>query len=145
MAAAVNEVRPVAHLSLILGMLRKLDVAIPIDSMLPRHSGNVLSVGRGVEASVLAILDGQHALYKVGAKLEERGMLPLLQGGLKRESLNDYRLGQILDALFAANLKRGFSVLALKLDFCPFEPLTSMRGLGNQIVSGAMGANTPGR
>jgi transposase len=32
---------------------------------------------------------------------------------LERESLNDYRLGQILDALFAANLNRVFSTLAL--------------------------------
>jgi len=31
-------------------------------------------------------------------------MLPLLQDSLGRASLNDYRLGQILDALFAANL-----------------------------------------
>jgi transposase len=67
-----------------------------------------------VEALVLAILDGDHALYKVGQRLEERGMLPLLQAGLRRESLNDSRLGQILDALFAANLNRVFSALALK-------------------------------
>jgi hypothetical protein len=30
---------------------------------------------------VLAILDGHHALDKVGSRLEERGMLPLLQAG----------------------------------------------------------------
>jgi transposase len=41
-------------------------------------------------------------------------MLPLLQDGLKRESLNDYRLGQLLDILFAANLNRVFSIVALK-------------------------------
>jgi transposase len=41
-------------------------------------------------------------------------MLPLLQAGLERESLNDYRLGQVLDALFAANLNRVFGALALK-------------------------------
>ena len=41
-------------------------------------------------------------------------MLSLLQGGLRRASLNDYRLGQILDALFAANLNQVFSALALK-------------------------------
>ena len=41
-------------------------------------------------------------------------MVPLLQEGLERESLNDYRLGQILDALFAANLNKVFSGLALK-------------------------------
>ena len=53
---------------------------------------------------VLAILDGDHALYKVGRRLEARGMVALLQPGLTRASLNDYRLGHILDALFAANL-----------------------------------------
>jgi transposase len=40
-------------------------------------------------------------------------MLPLLQPHLQRESLPDYRLGQILDALFAANLNRVFGAIAL--------------------------------
>jgi len=74
----------------------------------------VLSSGRGVEALVLAILDGDHALYKVGQRLEERGLIPLLQPGLTRASLHDYRLGHILDALFAANLNKVLSALALK-------------------------------
>ena len=114
MAVSVSEIRPVAHLPLILGMLRKLEVAAVLDQLLPPHPDNIVSCGRGVEALVLAILDGSHALYKVGQRLEERGMLPLLQPGLQRESLNDYRLGQILDALFAANLNQVFSTLALK-------------------------------
>jgi len=63
---------------------------------------------------VLAILDGDHALYKVGHRLEERGMIALLQPGLTRTSLHDYRLGHILDALFAANLHKVFSAIALK-------------------------------
>ena len=71
-------------------------------------------VGGGGEALVLAILDGDHALDKVGQRLEERGRLSLLQAGLRRDSLNDDRLGQILDALFAANLHRVLSALALK-------------------------------
>ena len=41
-------------------------------------------------------------------------MLPLLQAGLRRESLNDYRLGRILDALFAANLNQVCGAVALK-------------------------------
>jgi hypothetical protein len=53
---------------------------------------------------VLAILDGHHALYKAGQRLEERGMLALLQPGLTRAALNDYRLGHILEALFAVHL-----------------------------------------
>jgi transposase len=114
MAVSVRGIAPVAHLPLILGVLRKLEVAVRIDDVLPPHPDNVISCGRGVEALVLAILDGDHALSKVGSRLEERGMLPLLQAGLERESLNDYRLGQILDALFAANLNRVFGALALK-------------------------------
>jgi hypothetical protein len=109
MAVGVSEIRPVAHLPLVLGMLRKLEVAAVIDRLLPPHRDNVLSCGTGVEALVLAILDGHHVLYKVGQRLEERGMLSLLQPGLQRVSLNDYRLGQILDALFAANLNKVFN------------------------------------
>ena len=40
-------------------------------------------------------------------------MLPVLQPGLTRASLHDYRLGQILDGLFAANLNRLFGAIAL--------------------------------
>jgi transposase len=114
MALTVQKVHPVAHLPLVLGVLRRLEVATVIDRLLPSNPVHVLSCGRGVEALVLAILDGHHALYKVGARLEERGMLPLLQEGLGRASLHDYRLGQILDALFAANLNGVFGAVALK-------------------------------
>src|SRR5499425_1466236 len=114
MAVSVQQIYPVAHLPLVLGVLRRLEVATVIDRLIPPHPAHGLSCGRGVEALVLAILDGHHALYKVGKRLEERGMVPLLQPGLTRTALNDYRLGHILDALFAANLNQVFSVLALK-------------------------------
>ncbi len=114
MAIAVQQIYPVAHLPVILGVLRRLEVATLIDQLIPPHPAHGLSCGRGVEALVLAILDGHHALYKVGKRLEERGMVPLLQPGLTRTALNDYRLGHILDALFAANLNQVFSVVALK-------------------------------
>jgi hypothetical protein len=114
MAIAVQQIYPVAHLPLILGVFRRLEVATLIDQLIPPHPAHGLSCGRGVEALVLAILDGHHALYKVGKRLEERGMVPLPQPGLTRAGLNDYRLGHILDALFAANLNQVFSVVALK-------------------------------
>jgi transposase len=41
-------------------------------------------------------------------------MLTLLQPELTRAALNDYRLGHILDALFATNLNKVFGALALK-------------------------------
>jgi transposase len=114
MAITVHRIHPVAHLPLILGLLRKLEVAATLDALLPPHPAQGLSGGRGVEALLLAILDGHHALYKVGARLEQRGMLPLLQEGVGRSALNDHRLGQILDSLFAANLNRVFGAVALK-------------------------------
>jgi transposase len=114
MALAVQQIDPVAHLPLVLGVLRRLEVATVIDRLIPPHPAHVLSCGRGVEALVLAILDGDHALYKVGKRLDERGMVALLQSGLTRASLHDYRLGHILDALFAANLNKVFGALALK-------------------------------
>src|SRR5438094_9940171 len=114
MAIAVQQIRPVAHLPLVLGVLRRLEVATVIDRLIPPHPAHVLSCGRGVEALVLAILDGDHALYKVGKRLEERGMVALLQPGLTRASRHDDRLGHILDALFAAHLNQVLSAIALK-------------------------------
>src|SRR5262245_48276221 len=114
MAIAVQQIYPIAHLPLVLGVLRRLEVATVIDRLITPHPEHVLSPGHGVEALVLAILDGHHVLYKVGQRLEERGMLDLLQSGLPRASLYDYRLGHILDALVAANLNKVFSAVALK-------------------------------
>src|SRR5246127_800799 len=114
MATTLQQMHPVAHLPLVLGVLRRLEVATIIDRLIPPHPAHGLSGGRGVEALVLAILDRDHALYKVGRRLEERGIVSLLQPGLTRASLNDYRLGHILDALFAANLNGVFSAVALK-------------------------------
>ena len=114
MAIAVQQIDPIAHLPLVLGVLRRLEVAIVIDCLIPPHPTHELATGRGVEALVLAILDGPHALYKVGQRLDERGMVALVQPGLTRAALHDYRLGHILDALFAANLNKVFSALALQ-------------------------------
>jgi Domain of unknown function (DUF4277) len=103
---AVQQIHPVAPLPLVLGVLRRREVAAVSEHLIPLHPAHGLVCGRGVEAMVLAVLDGHHALDKVGQRLEERGMVALLQPGLTRASLNDYRLGRLLDALFAANLTR---------------------------------------
>jgi hypothetical protein len=110
---ALHQISPVAHLPLVLGGVRKLNIATRIEPFCPPHPAHVLSCGRGVEALLLAMLDGHHALSKVGARREERGMRPLLPPGLTRPALPDYRLGQLLDALFAVHLHRGFGASAL--------------------------------
>jgi len=114
MAVSVQPMRPVAQVPLGLGVLRRLEVATVIDGLLAPHPAHVLSAGRGVEALVRAMLDGDHALYKVGRRLEERRMLALLQPGLPCASLHDSRLGHILDALFAAHRNQVFNAVALK-------------------------------
>jgi hypothetical protein len=62
MAITIPQIRPVAHLPLVLGVLRKRDVAARIDTRCPPPPAPVLSCGRGVEAVGLAMLDGHHAL-----------------------------------------------------------------------------------
>jgi len=109
----MHQISPVAHLPLVLGVVRTLNVAALIDTFCPPHPAHVLSCGRGVAALLLAILDGHHALYKVGARLEDRGMFPLLQPGRTRASLHDDRLGQLLDTLLAAHLNRVLGAIAL--------------------------------
>jgi len=109
MAVSVPQMHPVAHLPVILGGIRRLEIAPIIDRLLPPHPAPVLSTGRGVEALGLAILDGDHALYKVGHRREERGLLSLLQPGFTRGSLPDDRLGPRLAALCAANRKKVLS------------------------------------
>ena len=81
MAVSVQQIHPVAHVPFILGGLRRLEVATLIDRLLPPPPAHGLSTGRGGEALVLAILAGDHALYKVGHRQEDRGMLSLLQPG----------------------------------------------------------------
>jgi hypothetical protein len=113
MAVTIQHMSPVAHWPLALGVIRKLKGAALIDPFCPPHPAHVLACGCGVEARLLAMLDGHHALYTVGARLEARGRLPLLQPGLNLPSLHDYRLGQIREALLAAHLNRVFGAIAL--------------------------------
>jgi Domain of unknown function (DUF4277) len=113
MAMAMQQMRPVAHWPLVLGVIRQLTVAALIATCCPPPPAPVLSCGRGVEALGLALLAGHQARYQVGTRLEERGRLPLLQEGLGRASLNAYRLGQRREALCAAPRHRVFGAIAL--------------------------------
>src|SRR5262245_58687377 len=99
MATPIQQIHPVAHLPLVLGVLRRLEFATVLDRLLPPQPAHGLSCGRGVAALGLAILDRHHALYKVGKRLKERGRVTRLQPGLTRAALNDDRLGRSLDAL----------------------------------------------
>ena len=114
MAITVPQMHPGAHLPLILGVLRRLEVATLLDGLSPPHPAQGLSCGRVGAALGLALLDGPHVLYKVGKRLAERGRLTLLLPGLTRAALHAYRLGHSLDARFAAHLTTVLSAVALK-------------------------------
>ena len=81
-----------------------------------------------------------HYSAKVRRRLEERGMVSLLQPGLTRATINAYRLGHILDALFAANLNRIFGAIALQAIDCVlvFRRITVVKHrILHQCVKGA--------
>jgi hypothetical protein len=46
MALTVQQIRPVAHLSLVLVVLRRLEVATVIDRLIAPHPAHVLSTGQ---------------------------------------------------------------------------------------------------
>jgi hypothetical protein len=52
MTVSIRHIAPVAHLPLVWGVLRKLEVAQLIDTLIPPNPAHVLSGGRGVEALV---------------------------------------------------------------------------------------------
>src|SRR5262249_32436682 len=113
MTLAMHQLSPVAHWPVVLGGVRTLNGAALLATCCPLHPAHGLSCGRGVEALRLAILDGPHALYTVGARLEARGMFSLLQPGLTRASLHADRLGQSLGTRLAAPLNRVCGAIAL--------------------------------
>ena len=107
MAMTVQQMHPVAHWPLVRGVLRRLEVATVLDRLIPPHPAHRLSCGRGVEALVLAIVDGPHALSKVGHRRGERGLVALLQPGRTRAALHADRLGHLRAALCAAHRNKG--------------------------------------
>jgi len=138
MATTIQQMHPVAHLPLVLGVLRCLEVATVIDRLIPPHPAHGLSCGRGVEALVLAMLDGHPALAKVGRRLEAGGMVRLRQPELTRAALNDDRLGHILAALLAAHLHKGFGVVARKaLEVSALPPPGLPQDTTTMALSGA--------
>ena len=73
LAMTVQQMHPVAHMPVVLGILRRLEVATLVDGLIPPHPAHGLSCGRGGAALGLAMLDGQHALSKVGKRREDAG------------------------------------------------------------------------
>ena len=89
MPVSVQHSHPIAHWPLVLGVLRRLEVATLIDRLIPPHPAHGLACGHGVAALVLALLAGHQALDKVGRRLAERGLGALVQPGLTGAARNE--------------------------------------------------------
>src|SRR5437867_1992254 len=79
MAIAVQQIHPVAHLPLVLGVLRRLEVATVIDRLLrpTRRTGSRMGVGPKPWCSPFSM--GIMPSLRWGKRLEERGMVSLQQ------------------------------------------------------------------
>jgi hypothetical protein len=144
MARAIAQSRPVAHVPVVLGVGRKLQVAARIETCCPPHPAHGLSGGRGVEALLRAMLDGPQALYQGGVRVEARGRLPWRQADLRRAALSAHRLGQRLEARFAAPLHRVCGAIALTaLEVSALSPPGLPQEPPPRTLSGASEAETP--
>jgi transposase len=102
----VVDVKRLDHLPLVGAMLRELDVKETLDALIPPHARNEVTVGECVEALVLVILTGEHALSRVAETLAGYDMAVIFQRPMGAAHFHDNRLGRALDALWGAGLDR---------------------------------------
>jgi transposase len=103
---AVVEVKRLDHLPLVGAMLRELAVKETLDALIPPHERHEVTVGECVEALVLTILTGEHALSRVAQTLADYDLEVIFQRSMDAVHFHDNRLGRALDALWSAGLDR---------------------------------------
>jgi transposase len=102
----VVDVKRLDHLPLVGAMLRELAVTETLAALTPPHERNAVTVGECVEALVLRILTGEHALSRVAGALAGYDLEVIFQHPLDAAHFHDNRLGRALDALWQAGLDR---------------------------------------
>jgi transposase len=99
------------HLPLVGVMLRELAVKDTLDALVPPHDRNTVTVGECVEALVLTILTGEHALSRVAETLAGYDLDVIFQRPMDPAHFHDNRLGRALDALWTTGLDRIYGVV----------------------------------
>jgi transposase len=102
----VVEIKRLDHLPLVGAMLRELAVKDTLDAPILPHERHEVTVGECVEALVLTILTGEHALSRVADTLAGYELAVIFQRPLEAAHFHDNRLGRALDALWTAGLDR---------------------------------------
>lgn len=102
------------HLPLIAACMRHLEIAKTIDEIVPPHPLNHVTTGECVEAMVLSILTGEHALYNVSDLLSKYDTSIIFQKEVNPNWFHDNRLGNSLDDLKKAGLDTSYSAIISK-------------------------------
>ncbi|MBU4444566.1 IS1634 family transposase, partial [bacterium] len=102
------------HLPLVAACMRHLEIAKTIDEIVPPHPLNHVTTGECVEAMVLSILTGEHALYNVSDVLSQYDTTIIFQKEVKPGWFHDNRLGNSLDDLKKAGLDSAYSGIISK-------------------------------
>jgi transposase len=105
------DVKRLDYLPLVGAVLRELAVQDTLDTLIPAHDRNVVSVGECVEALVLTILTGEHALSRVADTLAGYDLAVIFQRPMDAAHFHDNRLGRALDALWTAGLDRVYGAV----------------------------------
>lgn len=107
----IVEVKRLDHLPLVGAMLRELAVKDTLDALIPPHERHAVTVGECVEALVLTILTGEHALSRVADTLASDDLEVIFQRMLDAAHFHDNRLGRALDALWRTGLDRVYGAV----------------------------------
>jgi hypothetical protein len=102
----VADVKRLDHLPLVGAMLRELAVKELLDAFIPPHERNEVTVGECVEALVLTMLTGEHALSRVPETLAGYDLEGIFQRPMDAAPFHANRLGRALEALWTAGLDR---------------------------------------
>ena len=102
------------HLPLVAACMRHLEIAKTIDEIVPPHPLNHVTTGECVEAMVLSILTGEHALYNVSDVLSKYDTSIIFQKEVNPNWFHDNRLGNSLDDLKKAGLDGSYSAIISK-------------------------------
>jgi transposase len=94
--------------------MRHLEIAKTLDEIVPPHPLNHVTTGECVEAMVLSILTGEHALYNVSDVLSKYDTSIIFQKEIDPNWFHDNRLGNSLDDLKKAGLDSSYSAIISK-------------------------------
>src|SRR3990170_8224632 len=105
----IIDVKRLDHLPLVSACMRYLEIAKTIDEKIPPHPLNHVTTGECVEAMVLSIITGEHALYNVSEVLSQYDTSIIFQKKVDPKWFHDNRLGNGLDALNTVGLNGMYS------------------------------------